>query len=128
MEPGQRVHVGELAGLAKPLGIVDRGRRGGGELLETGHLALFRPAVLAPPEDGEGSDGRTLPLADRHRDAALDELRPGLAEAALVVRVAVADAHGAGAAGRGRRDRLARGLLGGHPDRRHQGLVLGPLD
>ena len=66
VEGGQRVEIGELAGVPEAARVLDRRPCTRGELLESGQLLVGRFALLAAPEDGESADRLAFRVAQRY--------------------------------------------------------------
>ena len=87
MQTGERVQVGEVACLAEPSRVLDRGSRARRERLEFSHVVLVEFVAGLPGEDREVSQ-RTAVDEHRHCETGVDECVRVLR---LELRVRVAD-------------------------------------
>ena len=125
VEAGERVRLGELARLAVPARVLDRGHRALGEALGLLDLVRARLVVGSAPEERERPDRAELAAHQRDEGAAADERRVG---GVAVTAVAVADGDRPGEGARDARGRRPRGLLRRHAARHDGGRAVLALD
>ena len=116
VEAGERIQVGECAGLSKTVCVLDRGTSVAGELFELEHVILAERVRARARVDGEVAELAGA-ARQRHREARVD--RGALGELSET-EILVPNEHRANGAAVRRPDSLSLlGLVLGEPDRAH---------